>query len=32
MSDALLEIEDYSGGFRGETGDFTPVLQASRTA
>ncbi|MBL6615935.1 MAG: ABC transporter ATP-binding protein [Reyranella sp.] len=26
MSDALLEIEDYSGGFVGETGEFTPVL------
>ncbi len=26
MSDALLEIADYAGGFRSETGDFTPVL------
>jgi len=26
MSDVLLEIEDYSGGFRSETGDFLPVL------
>jgi peptide/nickel transport system ATP-binding protein len=26
MSDALLEIEDYAGGFCAETGDFTPVL------
>ena len=26
MSDALLEVEDFSGGFRAETGDFTPVL------
>jgi len=26
MSDALLEIEDYSGGFRSEVGDFMPVL------
>jgi ABC-type dipeptide/oligopeptide/nickel transport system ATPase component len=26
MSDTLLAIEDYSGGFRGETGEFTPVL------
>jgi|FEC22Drversion2_1045045.scaffolds.fasta_scaffold00635_23 ABC-type glutathione transport system ATPase component len=27
MSDALLEIEDYSGGFVGETGELTPVLR-----
>jgi ABC-type dipeptide/oligopeptide/nickel transport system ATPase component len=27
MSDALLEIENYSGGFRAETGEFLPVLQ-----
>jgi ABC-type dipeptide/oligopeptide/nickel transport system ATPase component len=26
MSDVLLAIEDYSGGFRSETGDFMPVL------
>jgi ABC-type glutathione transport system ATPase component len=26
MSDILLEIEDYSGGFRSEVGDFMPVL------
>jgi len=26
MSDVLLAIEDYSGGFRSETGDFVPVL------
>src|SRR5258708_32371678 len=26
MSDALLEIENYSGGFCSETGAFTPVL------
>jgi ABC-type dipeptide/oligopeptide/nickel transport system ATPase component len=26
MSDALLAIEDYSGGFRSETGDLVPVL------
>ena len=26
MSDALLEIEDYSGAFVGETGELTPVL------
>jgi len=26
MSDILLEIEDYSGGFRSEIGDFMPVL------
>jgi len=26
MSDVLLEIEDYSGGFRSEIGDFMPVL------
>src|ERR1044072_29414 len=26
MSDALLEIVDYSGGFVGETGELTPVL------
>ena len=26
MSDVLLDIEDYSGGFRSEVGDFMPVL------
>jgi ABC-type dipeptide/oligopeptide/nickel transport system ATPase component len=26
MSDVLLEIEDYRGGFYGETGELTPVL------
>ena len=26
MSDTLLAIEDYSGGFRSETGEFIPVL------
>jgi len=26
MSEALLEIEDYSGAFRGETGELVPVL------
>src|SRR5689334_9466705 len=26
MSDALLEIEDYSGVFCSETGELTPVL------
>ena len=26
MSDALLEIEDFSGGFRSETDEYTPVL------
>jgi ABC-type dipeptide/oligopeptide/nickel transport system ATPase component len=26
MSDALLEVEDFSGGFCAETGGFTPVL------
>ena len=26
MSDALLVIEDYSGGFRSEAGDLMPVL------
>ena len=26
MSDILLEIEDYSGGFRSKTGDLMPVL------
>jgi len=26
MSNTLLAIEDYSGGFRGETGELAPVL------
>jgi ABC-type glutathione transport system ATPase component len=26
MSDVLLEIDDFSGGFRSEIGDFMPVL------
>ena len=26
MSGALLEIENYSGGFRAETGELTPIL------
>jgi ABC-type glutathione transport system ATPase component len=26
MSDALLDIEDYGGAFRGETGELVPVL------
>ncbi|CAN5912828.1 ABC transporter ATP-binding protein [soil metagenome] len=28
MSEALLEIEDYSGAFRDEKGDLTPVLHS----